>query len=492
MRALVPAGEAIVPTWLSRCGTLAVVIALGVVAAPRAQALLFTHSLPREEFAERRARVLDAIGDGLAVLQGAAEYPAYVRFRQNNQFYYLTGVEVPRAILLLDGHAGTATLFLQPRNAQLERSEGPVLVPGEEAQRLTGIAAIRPRSEFAAAFAAAAAGGRTVYTPFRAEVFGAGTPRAAQAQAEATAEDPWDGRPSREQQFMWRLERTPGIVLEDLDPVIDRLRLIKSDREIALVREATRLAGNAIIEVMRSATPGMHENALEAIGDYVFKHGGSQGVAYFALAASGTNAHYPHYHGGTAELAAGDLVLFDYAPDYRYYASDVTRMFPVNGRWSPVQRELYTVYLRLYRTLMDSVRPGAAPRDLILEAAAKMDGIVAGFPFTRDEHKRAAEAFVERLRQSQRNSLGHMVGMAVHDVQPGFETLQPGMIFTIEPALTIPDQRVYIRLEDVLLVTASGYENLSGFVPADPDAIESLMAERGRFEPQPETTTAGR
>src|SRR5690606_29084359 len=121
-------------------------------------------------------------------------------------------------------------------------------------------------------------------------------------------------------------------------PVLDRLRLIKSAREIALVREATRLAGTAVMEAIRSARPGMREHQLEAIGDYVFKEGGARGVAYFALVAAGPNAYYPHYHGGRAELKPGALVLFDYAPDYEYYTSDVTRMFPASGKWSPGQR----------------------------------------------------------------------------------------------------------------------------------------------------------
>jgi len=467
--------------WCARGGALAA-MAVVFVSVARGDAPRFTDAMPREEFAERRARVFAAIGGGVAVLQGAAGVPGYVRFRQSNQFFYLTGVEVPRAMLLLDGRTREATLFLPPRNEALERSEGPVLVPGDEAAVLTGIPSVQPRAAFASAFKAATGGGRTVYTPFRAEVGGAGTPHAAAAHAEATSEDRWDGRASREQQFIWRLEReSPGIVIEDLDPVLDRLRLFKSPREVALIREATRLSGAAIMEVIRSAQPGMREHHLEAIGDYIFKHDGAQGAAYFALVAAGANAYYPHYHGGRAELKGGDLVLYDYAPDYHYYASDVTRMFPVSGRWTAAQRELYTVYLRVYQALLASIRPGLAPRDVIRDAVKRMDAVVGSFPFTDDAHRRAAQALVDRYRSTP-DSLGHMVGMAVHDVQPAFETLEPGMVFTIEPALTIPESRTYIRLEDVILMTAEGHENLSGFVPIEPDAIEALMAERGRFE----------
>jgi Xaa-Pro aminopeptidase len=466
-------------------GAIAVVVALCATASGR-QNVLFTDAFPPEEFAARRAKVLAAIGDGIAVLQGATEYPAYVAFRQNNQFFYLTGVEVPRAIVLLDGRNQQTTLFLPPRNERAERSEGPLLVPGDEASRLTGIAAVRPRDEFAAAFDAAAKGGRAVYTPFRAESLGAGTPGAASAHAEATAADPWDGRPSRETQFVERLKaRTPGIEVKDLDPVLDTLRLIKSPKEIAVLREATRLSGLGLMEGIRNAHPGLREHEVAAMADYVFARGGSQGIAYFPLVATGTNAFWPHYHAGTGELKPGDLVLFDYAPDYKYYSADVTRMFPASGTFSPAQRELYTVYLRMYQALMTSIRPNAAPRDIIRDATAKMDTILSGFRFSSDTHRRAAEEFVGDFRNNTRNSLGHMVGMEVHDVYPPTELLKPGMVFTIEPALTIDEDRTYVRLEDMILVTETGYENLSAFVPAEPDAIEKLMAETGRFEDRP-------
>ena len=462
---------------------LIVATAAALTVQVRGQAPLFTTSLPPEEFAARRARVFAAIGDGVAVLEGAAEYPAYVRFRQNNQFYYLTGVEVPRALVLLDGRTKEARLFLAPRNERLERSEGPVLSPGDETARLTGIEHVVARDEFGEAFKAATAGGRTVYAPFRAESLGAATPQAAAMHAQATLNDPWDGRPSRSQQFIERLKAAaPGIEVKDLDPIVDGLRLIKSPREIALVREATRLAGLGIMEGIRSAHAGLREYEVESMADYVFKRGGAMGIAYFALVASGQSAYWPHYHAGTGILKPGDLVVFDYAPDFQYYSSDVTRMFPASGTFSPAQRELYTVYLRMYEALMQSIRPGLAPKDIIREAVVKMDRIVAATTFTSDIRKRAAVEFVDRFRSSTANTLGHTVGMEVHDVNPPYEVLKPGMVFTIEPALTIAEDRTYIRLEDVIVMTETGYDNLSAFAPSEPDAIEKLMAETGRFE----------
>jgi Xaa-Pro aminopeptidase len=466
-----------------------VVVAFSAVTVST-QPPLFTSTFPPEEFDLHRAALFAQIGEGIAVLQGAPETGSYLPFRQNNHFFYLTGVEVPRAIALLDGRTKRTILFLPPRNERMERSEGPVLVPGADAARLTGIADVRPRESFGEAFTAAAAGGRVVYTPLRGESVAAVTPDSAIRFATAAAADPWDSRPSREAAFSAKLTTAAaGVEVRDLDPILDALRVIKTPREIAIVREATRIAGLGLMEAMRAARAGMREHELEAIADWVFKTHGSQGIAYFALVAAGRNAVYPHYHGGSAELKPEDLVLFDYAPDYRYYSSDVTRMFPASGRFSPVQRELYGVYLKMYAALMESIRPNATPHDVLRDATTKMDRIVGSWSFSSPKHRQAAERFVTQLRTSKRNALGHFVGMEVHDVSKPIETLEPGMIFTIEPALTVPEDDVYVRLEDVILITAAGYENLSAFVPSDIEAIEKLMAEPSRFDPPAEQRT---
>jgi Xaa-Pro aminopeptidase len=459
--------------------------ALACATAASAQPPLFTDALPKEEFAARRARVMQAIGDGVVVLQGGTESVAYERFRQTNQFFYLTGVEVPRAILTIDGRTKSSTLYVMPRNERMERSEGPLLTPGAEAAALTGIERVLARDEFAAA--AKELAGRIVYTTHRGETGSAGTPDREASHAAARKADPWDGRPSREQWFMTRLrEQARPSEIRDVDPILDAMRLIKSEREIALVREATRISGEGIMEAMRSAHPGMYEYEIGAIADYVFKKNNSQGVGYYALVAAGTNAAWPHYHASQAQVKDGQLVLLDYAPDYKYYTSDVTRMFPINGKFTPAQKELYTIYLRLYQALMTSIRPGKAA-DILKDAVARMDAVMASYTFTNPKYKEAATRFVEGYRTRAtaaggRNSLGHMVGMEVHDVTVPFDELKPGMIFTIEPALTIPDERVYIRLEDVILITPNGYENMSAFVPMEVDGIEKLMAEVGFAE----------
>jgi Xaa-Pro aminopeptidase len=211
----------------------------------------------------------------------------------------------------------------------------------------------------------------------------------------------------------------------------------------------------------------------------VFKKHGSYGAAYFALIATGKNTFYTHYHANTARLAAGDLVQFDYAPDYRNYTSDVTRVFPADGKFTPRQRELYTIYLRLYQALLTSIRVHATPQSIVENAVVKMDSIMGSYRFTDPAIRAAAERFVERYRNSRPRALGHTIGMEVHDVRSPTATLEPGQLFTIEPQLTIPEEHIGIRLEDVILMTESGYENLSEFVPIEVEEIERLMAEPG-------------
>ena len=439
-------------------------LTLPLVAQP-----VFTDVFPPAEYAARRARVMQKIGDGVAILQGTTERPGEQPLRQANQFFYVSGVVEPRAILLIDGKTKESTLFLNPRNERREKMMfGPGLSPGDEAVRITGIEAVRARDDFQKVVAALAEQGRTLYTPFRPEVLGSASSSDTVSLARATRNDPWDGRESREEAFRAHLEAaSPHSRIEDLDPILDELRGTKSPREIAIIREATRIAGLAIVEAMRHARPGMAEYELQADAEYIFKKYGAYGPAYFALIATGQNTWYSHYHKNTAILADGDLVQFDYAPDYKYYASDVTRVFPANGRFTARQKEFYSIYLQLYRALMTSIRVHARPRDIVKQAVGKMDAAMKAYPFTDDRIRAAAAQFVERYRNSRANSLGHNVGMEVHDVRSPTETLEPGQIFTIEPAMQIPEEHIGIRLEDMLLITETGYENLSAFVPIE-------------------------
>jgi Xaa-Pro aminopeptidase len=463
-----------------RCAIVVLAGVLGLVGVQGASSPYFTDAFPLEEFASRRARVLAAIGDGVAVLHGAPEMAAEVAFRQNNQFFYLTGVEVPRAVLTLDGRTKQSTLYLQaPRR---ERYNGPDLGPGPEAAVLTGVDAVVPRDGLVAALSRFTQQGRQIYTAFRAEVRGGGSTGEAVAHAVATATDPWDGRPSREAAFVARLRgMAPGADIRDLDPILDGMRYLKSPREIAVMREITRITGVGIMEAMREAAPGRFEYELSAVAEWVFRRHNAQGPAYFPLSAAGPNMIYSHYHRGTRKLEDGEMVQFDYAPDWKYYTSDISRVFPANGRFTPRQREFYVIYLRLYQALMDGLAPGVPVPEIAARAGTRMRGIIASYPFTDPKIRAAAETFASRYTASfTQTGFGHSLGLEVHDVTAGRKNvLQAGEIFTIEPPIMIEDELLAMRIEDVILITEAGYENLSALVPIEIDEIERLMGEPG-------------
>jgi len=456
-----------------------------LTASPLAAQQGFTPFFPPEEFGARRAAIMQHLGDAVAILQGTTERGGEEPLRQSSQFFYVTGVTEPRALLIIDGRTKRSTLFLQPYRAQRELAIGPYLGPGDSAARITGIEAVMPRDSFATALARLAADGRTIVTPFRVEVLGSQSAGDPDALARNNKADPWDGRISREEAFIAHLKQAaPRSEIRNLDPLLDSLRAFKSPREIAVIREATRQAGVGIMEVMRDAEPGMYEYELEAAAEYVYKRGGAYGESYFPLIADGRNMPYTHYHRNRAKLKDGDLVQFDWAPDYANYTADVTRVFPANGKFTPRQAEYYTIYLRLYQAVLTSIRPHVTGREIMDSAVVKMDRIMAAYHFTDPKIRAAAEAMVRRYRRNPdgtglRAVLGHSVGMEVHDVRNVTPTLEPGYIFTIEPQMTMEGGELSVRLEDMILITDTGYELLSGFVPIEISDIERLMRQPG-------------
>jgi Xaa-Pro aminopeptidase len=235
-----------------------------------------------------------------------------------------------------------------------------------------------------------------------------------------SSSDPWDGTAPRETRLVERLRaRFPQFEVRDLTPALDAARLIKSPREIELIGKATRLSGLALMEAMRSTAPGISEYELDAVAKYVYYRNGAQGDAYYSLIASGPNAVFPHYNAGKRVMREGELLLMDYAPDYGYYMSDVTRMWPVNGRFSGWQRELYGFYLECYKAILSHIRPGATAAAIMKESAADMRRALERAKFSKPVYEAGAREFVESYEKSAAApcaSLGHWVGMATHDV----------------------------------------------------------------------------
>ncbi len=471
----------------------AVLVALSSIASGQ-DIPLFTSVFPPEEFAQRRARIYEAIGpNALALLQGAPSPQGYVRFRQFNEFYYVCGVEVPHAYLLLDGSRKQATIYLPHRNERRERSEGKLLSAEdvELVQKLAGIENVAASDLLAEHLVGAArsASIRTIYAPLQpGEGFAMSRDLALRYNADV-ASDPFDGRTSRESHFVNLVkERFPMFELKDLSPILDDLRLIKSERELQLIRKATRLGGLALIEGMRSTAPGVMEHELDAMAKYVFYRNGAQGEAYYSLIASGPNSLIGHYNAGKRMMKDGDMLLFDFAPDVGYYMSDVTRVWPVNGKFSSSQRELYSFYLACYKAILNAIRTGVTAQAIKQEVASEMEKILARSRFSKPLYQEAATRFVANYKSGAANAyttLGHWTGMATHDVGFHAGPLKPGMVFTIEPSLVVREENINIRLEDLIIITQNGKEVASDFIPMEIEEIEKLMKEDGMLQRYP-------
>lgn len=441
----------------------------------------------REELAARRARIHDAIGPtGIAVVLGTSGVPGFSVVRQSNDFYYLTGVESAHAYLLLNGRSRRSTLYLPHRDEERERGEGKVLSVEDSLLlvQLTGVDRVRGLESLAQDLAGAdllRPPAMTLHTPLAPMETGNDSRDELLAGRARIASDPWDGRPSRESQFVRLVqERFPQFAVRDLSPTLDAMRTIKSPAEIALIRRATQLAGLGIMEAMRSTSAGVLEYQLDAAAKYVFHLNGARGDGYASIIAGGTNAFMGHYFRKTDALRDGDLVLMDYAPDYRYYTSDVTRIWPVNGTFTAPQRALYEFIVAYRDALFRHVRPGVTSDEVLDRAAADMRQYLVGKTFASPAHLKAVQEGV-----TFRGHFQHPVGMAVHDVgRIRGVPLQPGMVFTIDPMIWIPEERLYIRIEDVALVTADGVENLSGFVPTSVADVQRTIAEPGLVQLQ--------
>lgn len=471
------------------------IAALVAMAPISAAAQHYQSDFPAEEFKARWERLYDAIGDNaVAIVQGAPAPRGYEFPRQNNNFYYLSGVETPHSYLWFDGRTRKATLFLPPRNEELEKNEGVVLsaATADLAKRLIGVDHVESTAAMSEAWLATALGDSkpAIYTPFRPDEGYAQSRDEIQTADRQIAADYWDGRLSREMQLQSLLRlRTPKqynrplIEIKDLSPILDEMRMIKSPREIAMLRRASEIAGVGMMEAIRSTEPGVMEYQLDAAMRYVFIVNGAQLDAYRSITASGVaNISNGHYFRNSRRMEAGDLVLMDYAPDYRYYVSDIGRMWPVNGAYSPVQHELLSVVLAYHKEILKRIRPGVTTKAIMDEAAVAMEGYFATHKFSKSRYEKAARKMVE----TGGGVFSHGVGMAVHD--PGRYQdfpLRAGLVFSVDPALRVPEENLYYRYEDTIVVTETGMENFTDFLPMELSDLEALAREKGIVQTTP-------
>ncbi len=433
--------------------------------------LLISRDFTAAELSGRRGAIAAAIGPTAHLLVAGAPPVPEDRLVQDAAFYYFTGLDTCHSHLLIDGSDGSATLFLPSRDT----------IPGQPEDKLgfedatllrerLQVRDVRPPEALTEALREV----RTLYLP-HAEVEGGGaTLFGANGCARRREEQEWDQAEPRHKRLIRLLkERFPAIGIADASPLIAALRTIKSPAEIEVLRQAGRLSANVMIESMKATRPGITENRLQAIAEYVFRDQGHCGLGYGVIAAGGTRTWDGHYHRNNMTLAAGEVVLMDCGPDLRHYSSDIARMWPVNGVFDDWHRGVYGMIVEYHKTLLELVRPGALVQDIYAEAARRMVEW-SGKDASRRE---VVRPLVEQMIQRGVGYLNHAVGMSVHDAIGPWrdEPLREGFVCVLDPMIWCEAEHEYIRIEDTLVITADGCERLTGDAPIEIDEIEALV-----------------
>ncbi len=416
--------------------------------------------------AGRRKKLVEALRaesqTGLVLVRGLPTTRAYERFQQDKTFWYLTGVDSPNAALLLDVKSGAETLFLPARNTRLERWEGEVW-DAEDAwvKELTGFTDVRPANELLQVLKEDAAEAQVVWISKAPWVALSGCVDRARPHDKLIESDPLDGRTSREDALEENLRQKLEVDVRDCAPILAEMRRIKTPEEIEAMRRASRIGALAMAEAIRSSKPGQGEWELEAVMSFVHRREGSAGPAYHGIVGCGPNALILHYSEDSRTMRAGEMVLLDYAPEVDHYTSDITRSWPVDGKFTPRMIEMYDAVLEAQLVGIAAVKPGASIEDI--EKACR--GVLS-------KHG---------MYKLARHGVSHYIGMEVHDAS-AHKPLEPGVVLTVEPGVYDQQAGIGVRIEDVVLVTATGCEVLSSGVPKDRASIVKLIEEEGLLD----------
>jgi Xaa-Pro aminopeptidase len=457
----------------------------------------------RERRAELARRMREA-GGGVAIVTTApevmrsrdSEYP----FRPDSHFHHLTGFDEPEATLVLraDGHS---ELFCREKNPELEVWTGVRLGP-EAAREALGVDAAFPLSQLDARVPELLNHQPAVWTAFDQSAL---TQRLGTWMADV--------------QSRAHLGHTPPAAHRDLASLLDEMRLFKSAGELALMRRAAAIAAGAHVRAMRFCAARFRAEPAGSVTEYEieaellheFRRHGGTGPAYPSIVAAGRNACVLHHSAGASRLQAGELCLIDAGCEFEGYASDITRTFPANGRYSAAQRELYEIVLAAQEAAVAATHPGARHREAHHAAVRVLArGMLDTGLLSHDRHGSLDDVIEHaHYRQFYMHGTGHWLGRDVHDTgdylardeapfeQPDYmggrvvkhpsRVLQAGMVVTLEPGLYVrpadgvPERywHIGIRIEDDAVVTAQGCELISRGVPVKADEIEALMREAG-------------
>jgi Xaa-Pro aminopeptidase len=396
----------------------------------------------------------------------------HYRFRQDSDFFYLTGFEEPDSIAVVkpdqDPHY---TLFVRPRDPEREIWDGR-RAGVEGARSDFGADESFPIIEFDEKLQEILDGSETLY-------YRLGVNR--------DLDDTIVRQISRMRSVNRKPIHPPTTII-DPATIVHEQRVVKSSDEIEIMQRAADIAAEAHCEAMKAVRPGMQEYEVEALIERVFRHHGSAAPAYTSIVGAGANATVLHYINNDGELRDGDLLLVDAGAEYKGYASDITRTFPINGRFSKPQREIYDLVLKAQMACVEMVRPGTTHEQLKQHSIKVLtEGMVELGLLQGKSEELIKEKKYEKFYM---HGLGHMLGIDVHDVgQYYFGTesraLQPGVVMTVEPGIYVsPDTKdipsqylgIGIRIEDDVLCTANGPSVLTSKVPKQAEEIEALMA----------------
>lgn len=414
---------------------------------------------PQGSYAERRAKLRAQVDRPLIVFGFTGQEdasPAYV-FDQEEYFYYLTGHNEEGAAVLIvpDPPAGQTydgpreVLYLPARNLQVERWNGVRMSPDDpNIGGRTGFATVKPTTAIRADLEALA----KIYPAFH-------TLLPSQRQVA--------GYPHRQYKLEWLKQALPGAEFKDVTGAIAAMRQIKLASEIALIRKSAELSMDAHLEAMRMMRPGIWEYEVAAKMEYVHKSGGCEGEAYAPILGSGFNSTVLHYSMPVNQIKDGDVVVLDVGAQCNGYAADITRTLPANGKFSPRQREIYEIVLGAQNAVLAALKPG-----MTMGRGEKGLGQIATDYINSNGKDRNGEPLGKYFI----HGLGHHVGLNVHDPGPQ-RPLEPGMVVTIEPGIYIPEENLGVRIEDMVLITETGYELLTARLPRTVEDVERTMAE---------------
>jgi Xaa-Pro aminopeptidase len=416
-----------------------------------------------EVYRERRERLSKAVGQGTIVIWGAGDDRGYGdvgTFRQDVNFFYLTGIELPNAVLVLrpEHEDHSEILFLPPRNQPLELWTGPKWGPGEEAAEALGFAEVlstepsekvidarrRPVPGFIGRLQSWLAAGDDLCTIL---------PPA-----------PLDQELPPTHRLVARLrDRTPSFAARDISDQIARMRGIKDDGELALMRKAIAATIDGHRAIAAALHPGVTESELDGVAGRAFRTHGAEGLAFPTIVGTGFSGTVLHYDQNRGTCAEGDLVVVDIGARYGYYCGDLTRTFPASGAFSERQRAIYNLVLAAHDRAAEEMRPGITMFEL------------RRIVYNLLEESELRDSNGERLGQHFIHGLGHPLGLEAHDPGSDEAQLEPGMVVTNEPGLYLQQESLGVRIENDFLITKDGCENLSASLPVRAEEIEALM-----------------